>query len=149
MTDCPEKLSTGLGLMVTLHVYILNEAFEPLRLSNNEENSNAVFNEGYETQEERFVVFLMLPNFADIGLSYLRERKAAILKLFDVTGLRPYAGAKAKTKGYNQKYEDAIDGLAKRKAGETKKEVVGDGEEIEVDATEELSNNDLNLIYQK
>jgi len=81
--------------------------------------------------------------------SYLRERKAAILKLFDAIGLRPYAGPKAKGKGYNQKYEDAIDSLAKRRAGKTKKEVVGDGEEIEVDATEDLSNNDMNLIYRK
>ncbi len=56
MTDCPEKLSTGLGLMVTLHIYILKEAFKPLRLSDNEENSNVNFNEGYETYEERFVL---------------------------------------------------------------------------------------------
>ncbi len=88
-------------------------------------------------------------NFTDIEASYLRERKAAILKLFEVTGLRPQAGAKAKAENNTQKYEDAIDGLAKRKAGKTKKDIVGDGEEIEVDATEELSRNDLSLIYQK
>lgn len=81
--------------------------------------------------------------------SYLRERKAAILKLFDVVGLRPQAGTKSKAKKYNQKLEDAIDDVARRKAGKTKKEVVGDGEEIEVDSAEELSNNDLSLIYQK
>lgn len=55
----------------------------------------------------------------------------------------------SKGKKYNQKVEDAIGNLAQRKGGKTKKEFVGDGEEIEVDATEELSNNDLNLIYRK
>lgn len=54
-----------------------------------------------------------------------------------------------KTKRFNQKYEDVIDSLAKRKIGETKMELVGDGEEIEVDTSEELCGNDLNLIYQK
>ncbi|KXN90093.1 DNA repair protein RAD5 [Leucoagaricus sp. SymC.cos] len=140
MTDCPEKLSVGIGLMVTLHVYILPEAFTPLRASNQEEDSNFSFNEGFETQEERLV---------NLGFCYLRERKASILKLFDAIGLRPRAGAGTKPKKFNQKYEDAIENLAKRKGGKTKKELVGDGEEIEVDATEELSGNDLNLIYQK
>lgn len=79
----------------------------------------------------------------------MRERKAAILKLFDITGLQPQAGTGKKAKKFNQKYEDAIDSLAKRKTGKMKKELVGDGEEIEVDATEELSGNDLSLIYQK
>jgi len=83
------------------------------------------------------------------GVSYLRERKASIAKLFDAVGLQPQAGARAKTKRFDWKYEDAIDSLAKRKNGKTKKELVGDGEEIEVDASEELSRNDLNLIYQK
>lgn len=81
--------------------------------------------------------------------SYLRERKASILKLFDVTGLRPQIGSARKAKMFNQKYEDKIDNFAKRTTGKTKKELVGDGEEIEVDAAEELSGNDLNLIYQK
>lgn len=79
----------------------------------------------------------------------MRERKASIVKLFDAVGLQPQAGARVKTKIFNRKYEDAIDSLAKRKNGKTKKELVGDGEEIEVDASEELSGNDLNLIYQK
>lgn len=56
MTDCPEKLSTGMGLMVTLHIYILSEAFKPSRVSNREKDANYSFNEGLETQEERFVV---------------------------------------------------------------------------------------------
>jgi DNA repair protein RAD5 len=81
----------------------------------------------------------------------LRERKAAILKLFDAVGLRAQAGAGAKSKGrkYNQKVEDTISSLAERKPGKIKKELVGDGEEVEVDSIEELSDNDLNLIYRK
>lgn len=133
MTECPEKLLTGMGLMVTLHIYLVSEAFKPLCISNQRDDGDFSFNEGYETQEE----------------SYLRERKASILKLFDVIGLQPQAGAGVKPQRFSQKFEDTIDQLAKRKAGKTKKELVGDGEEIEVDVTEELSGNDLNLIYQK
>lgn len=55
MTDCPEKLSTGMGLMVTLHVYILSEAFKPLRVSS-QEDASFFFNEGFETQEERYLM---------------------------------------------------------------------------------------------
>lgn len=79
----------------------------------------------------------------------MRERKASILKLFDVIGLRPQADAKTKAKRFIQKYEDAIHNLAKRKASKTRRELVGDGEEIEVDVAEELSSNDLNVIYHK
>jgi len=53
MTDCPEKLSTGMGLMVTLHIYLLSKAFEPLRISVVQEDSSCFFND-HETQEERF-----------------------------------------------------------------------------------------------
>ena len=149
MTDCPEKLSTGMGLMVTLHLYLLSQAFEPLRISALQEDSSYSFND-YETQEERFARLLLSKYLTDFtGVSYLRERKASIAKLFDAVGLQPQAGARAKTKRFDRKYEDVIDSLAKRKNGKTKKELVGDGEEIEVDASEELSRNDLNLIYQK
>jgi DNA repair protein RAD5 len=55
MTDCPEKLSTGMGLMVALHIYILSEAFKPLRVPSQDEDGNFSYNEGYETQEERSV----------------------------------------------------------------------------------------------
>ncbi|EKM83939.1 hypothetical protein AGABI1DRAFT_67033 [Agaricus bisporus var. burnettii JB137-S8] len=133
MTDCPEKLKTGMSLMVTLHIYLHPDAFKPLRMSSRDVDGGFTYNEGYETQEENF----------------LRERKAAILKLFDAVGLRAQAGARCKGKKYSQKVEDTIGNLAQRTGGKTKKELVGDGEEIEVDSTEELSNNDLSLIYRK
>ncbi|KAF9011125.1 SNF2 family N-terminal domain-containing protein [Cyathus striatus] len=53
--------------------------------------------------------------------SVLRERKSSILKLFKAVGLKP----------------------------EAVKEVVGDGEEIEVDDAEALSTNDIDMIYKK
>lgn len=53
MTDCPEKLSTGMGLMVTLHIYLLSEAFKPLHVSARQEGSSYSFS-GYEAQKERF-----------------------------------------------------------------------------------------------
>jgi len=53
MTDCPEKLSTGMSLMITLHIYLLSKAFEPLRISALQEDSSYSFNDN-ETQEERF-----------------------------------------------------------------------------------------------
>lgn len=71
------------------------------------------------------------------------------MKLFDAVGLRAQAGARSKGKKYSQKVEDTIGNLAQRTGGKTKKELVGDGEEIEVDSSEELSNNDLSLIYRK
>jgi hypothetical protein len=56
MTECPERLKTGMSLMVTLHIYILPEAFKPLYISSEDVNKGFTYNEGYETQEERLVV---------------------------------------------------------------------------------------------
>lgn len=54
MTDCPEKLTTGVGLIVTLQIYLIASAFKPIKLGTREENTTAHgFNEGLETQEER------------------------------------------------------------------------------------------------
>ena len=54
MTDCPERLTTGVGLIVTLHIYLLASAFRPLSLSGqSDEIPQLGFNEGLETQEER------------------------------------------------------------------------------------------------
>lgn len=54
MTDCPDKLTTGVGLIVTLQTYLIGSAFKPIRLETKDENTTAHgFNEGLETQEER------------------------------------------------------------------------------------------------
>lgn len=56
MTDCPEKLKTGMSLMVTLHIYLHPDAFKPLRMSSRDVDGGFTYNEGYETQEEKFVI---------------------------------------------------------------------------------------------
>lgn len=54
MTDCPERLSTGIGFIVTLRIYLLPAAFEPLKSSNFGDNTFQLgFKESLETEEER------------------------------------------------------------------------------------------------
>lgn len=66
--------------------------------------------------------------------------------MFEVLGLKPQAGANVKGNGMAQ--EDVIKNLAKRPVKKTK-EIVGDGEEIEVDDAEDLSKNDIDAIYTR
>ena len=83
--------------------------------------------------------------------SELRERKSSIVRLFEVLGLRPHAGANSKGKARESNENlthEALKNLAKR-ANKKVKEIVGDGEEIEVDDAEELTTNDINAIYQR
>lgn len=83
------------------------------------------------------------------GFRTLRERKNAIVKLLDMLGLKPRAGVNVKGKKYNaQTEEDALKKLAKRPVKKVK-EIVGDGEEVEVDDAEELSKNDIDSIFTK
>ncbi|CAA7268072.1 unnamed protein product [Cyclocybe aegerita] len=131
MTDCPEKLTTGVSLIVTLHIYLLAGAFKPLKTSGKDEDSVSFgFNEGLETEDE----------------VHLRERKNATVKLFDVLGLKPQAGARSRGKRPQGKIQEEP---LKRRSGKKVKEIVGDGEEIEVDDGEDLSNNDIDAIYTK
>ncbi|TFK26658.1 DNA repair protein RAD5 [Coprinopsis marcescibilis] len=135
MTECPERLTTGVTMIVTLQFFILKPAFtKPSTSLNLNDAPGAMFNEGQETHEE----------------TDLRERKSAIVRLFEVLGLKPQAGAKMK--GKNKANEnithEALKKMAQRPAKKIK-EVVGDGEEIEVDDAEELSKNDIDAIYKK
>ncbi|KAJ3518013.1 hypothetical protein NLJ89_g135 [Agrocybe chaxingu] len=131
MTDCPEKLTTGVSLIVTLHIYLLAGAFKPLTTSGKDEDHVSFgFNEGFETEDE----------------VHLRERKNATVKLFDVLGLKPQTGARSKGKRPQGKIQEES---LKRRSGKKVKEIVGDGEEIEVDDGEDLSNNDIDAIYTK
>lgn len=78
----------------------------------------------------------------------LRERKESILKLFDVIGLKPQAGVSVNGCSADKKLHDkALERLAKKKSKVT--EVVGDGEEIEVDDAEDLSKNEIDAIYER
>ncbi|KAF5323584.1 hypothetical protein D9611_005558 [Ephemerocybe angulata] len=135
MTDCPERLSTGIGLIVTLQFFILPSAFTIPSTSAKPDDPppRAMFNEGQETEAE-----------VD-----LRERKSAIVQMFDVLGLRPQAGANTKrSKRPESVTHEALKKMASRPAKKIK-EVVGDGEEIEVEEAEELSTNDIDDIYKR
>ncbi|KAJ7103027.1 RAD5-like protein [Mycena belliarum] len=133
MLDCPEKLSTGATLIVTADVYMLPGAFKPSNPDTDGNKATVMFSEGTETLDEQT----------------LRERKASILKLFDVIGLRPHAGANfVGSKSDEDIAEEALKKMASRKSKKVT-EIVGDDEEIEVEEEEELSENDLDMIYQK
>ena len=57
MTDCPERLTTGVGFFVTLRVYLLPAAFKPLKFSSfGDDTIQLGFKEGLETEGERFGV---------------------------------------------------------------------------------------------
>ncbi|KAH9486419.1 DNA repair protein RAD5 [Psilocybe cubensis] len=131
MTDCPEKLTTGASLIVTLHMYLIASAFKPLkRTFGNDDPVHLGFNEGLETEEE----------------TILRERKQAVVKMFEVLGLRPQAGANVQTN--EMSHEENLQKLAKRPVRKVK-EIVGDDEEIEVDDSEELTKNEIDAIYSR
>jgi len=71
------------------------------------------------------------------------------VKLFELVGLKPQAGANVKGKNKETDMpEEAFKKLAKRPIKKIK-EIVGDGEEIEVEDTEDLSKNDIEAIYTK
>lgn len=133
MTDCPEKLTTGASLIVTADVYILPSAFKSPDLSKADERPGFLFSEGSETMDE----------------TILRERKTAIVKLFDILGLKPQRGANVVGKS-DQKLRDKALRDIRSKPKKKVIELVGDGEEIEVEEGEEdLSKNDIDMIYQK
>lgn len=58
MTDCPDRLTTGASLFVTLHVYILASAFKSPTISQSEDAPNVMFNEGVETLDEKYGAIL-------------------------------------------------------------------------------------------
>ena len=141
--DIPQNLKTGLDIVVSLSVYILSKAFKPPNTRQDTDYKRPMFDEGAETAEEQ----------------ELRERKQALLKLFDVVNLRPVRGS-----GVLKKKNDA--GLSHDevlvmaevstqsltpppKPQDVRKEIVGDGEEVEVDAGEDLNENQLTMIYNR
>ncbi|THH32857.1 hypothetical protein EUX98_g1325 [Antrodiella citrinella] len=132
--DCPETLHSGAELIVSLGVYIKASAFHLLS-TKTQDAQKTMFNEGQETESEQT----------------FRERKGALSHLFKTLNLRP------RTSGRNSKNLDNGDlkKLARRpktvqqKAG-VKTEIVGDGEEVEVEVDgEDLNENELDLIYRK
>ncbi|KAI6153991.1 SNF2 family N-terminal domain-containing protein [Pisolithus tinctorius] len=131
MIDCPTVLHSGADVVVSLSVYLRASAFKPPSTSGIETSKLSGLRQ--ETEEE----------------TVLRGRKAALLTLFDALNLRPRHGA--------QTYRDrnvsnsASESRSERSSGKkkVKTEIVGDGEEVEVEDGEELSDDDLQLIYRK
>lgn len=135
--DCPPALHSGADLIVSLSIYLKVDAFKPPSTSVSEDMPRHMFNEGSETADEQV----------------LRERKSALIHLFDILGLKPTSrGSMSKGKQRNLSKEELK--LLTQKTNIAKKgahtEIVGDGEEVLVEADEEdLSDNQLNLIYRK
>ena len=65
--------------------------------------------------------------------------------MFDVIGLKPEIESKAKGPDSFKRTSEA----SQKQDKKTVKEIVGDGEEVEVEAGQELSTNDIGLIYKK
>ena len=94
------------------------------------------------TTTDSFVFYLTMYD------SSLRERKYAIVKLLEVVGLKPQAGADLHVKNaITQMQEEAL--KVTKQPVKKVKEIVGDGEEIELEDAEVLSDNDIEAIYQK
>lgn len=133
--DCPATLHSGADLIVSLSVYIRASAFK-LPSTSVEGPPETMFNQGQETHDEQT----------------LRERKSALLSLFEAVNLRPCRGAHVQD---DCNMESGSDGMNKKPtqhpngAKKTKTEIVGDGEEVEVEEGGELSDNELDVIYKK
>ena len=55
MTDCPEKLTTGASLIVTIRIYLLSGAFRTIEnFQSDDVRIQFGFNEGLESEEERY-----------------------------------------------------------------------------------------------
>lgn len=81
--------------------------------------------------------------------SSLKDRKRAVAKLLEVVSLKPQAGAKFQAKNFNGKMREEALKITRQHPVKTVKEIVGDGEEIELEDAEVLSDNDIDAIYQR
>lgn len=141
MIDCPETLHSGAEFIISLSIYIRSSAFKPPSTSQSAEPPKIIFNEGQETVDEQA----------------LRERKISLLRLFDAVGLQPQGGAgfpKSNKKTDEELHAESLVNMTTRSADAKKSkvvktEIVGDGEEVEVEDGEDLSDNELDMIYRR
>lgn len=134
---------TGLDIVVSLSVYVLSKAFKPPNTHQEADYKRPMFSEGAETAEER----------------ELRERKQALLKLFDTVNLRPVrgSGVLGKKKDAELSHDEVLkmaevstqSPAPPPKTQGVRKEIVGDGEEVEVEPGEDLDENQLAMIYNR
>ncbi|EGN93185.1 hypothetical protein SERLA73DRAFT_172337 [Serpula lacrymans var. lacrymans S7.3] len=140
MVDCPDVLHSGVDLIVSLSIYIRASAFTSPSTSKAQHSKNP-FKQDQESLSEQT----------------LRERKSALLSLFDKISLRPRSGAQYKgdIRSDEDIDQEAIKSMTQpppssaTKNNSVKREVVGDGEVIEVEEGEELSDNELDMIYRR
>ena len=138
MIDCPAALYAGAEVIVSLSVHLKAAAFVHPNISSNQQPRH-MFNEGLETEAEQI----------------LRQRKAALIHLFEVLDLRPITRGSVSKRGNELDKDDLVlltkdDKRASKGGKGTRTEIVGDGEEVEVEVdAEELSDNQLDLIYRK
>lgn len=146
MIDCPVVLHSGADLIISLSIYFRASAFKSSNSTastpapQSKQTAKMMFNEGQETLEEQI----------------LRERKSSLLKLFDVVGIKARAGvdySKHRDKSEGELHGEAVMQMTQankvKKVTKVKTEIVGDGEEVEVDDVEDLSENELDMIYKK
>ena len=142
VVDAPLDLKTGVDIVVSLSVYILSKAFKPPNTHQEADNKKPTFDEGAETAEEQ----------------ELRERKQALLKLFDAANLHPVRGngVLGKKKDAELSHDEVLkmaevltQSQTPLKSQGAQKETVGDGEEVEVEPGEDLNENQLAMIYNR
>jgi len=143
VVDVPHDLKTGLDIVVSLSVYMLAKAFKSPNTRQEADYKKPMFDEGAETAEER----------------ELRERKQSLLKLFDAVNLRPVrgSGVLGKKKDTELSHDEVLkmaEVLTQSqspppKAQGVRKEIVGDGEEVEVEPGADLDDNQLAMIYNR
>ena len=122
---------------------MLAKAFKSTNTRQEADYKKPMFDEGAETAEER----------------ELRERKQSLLKLFDAVNLRPVrgSGVLGKNKDTELSHDEVLkmaEVLTQSQAPSPKpqgvrKEIVGDGEEVEVEPGEDLDDNQLAMIYNR
>lgn len=124
-------------------MYILEKAFKSPNTRQEVDHKRPMFDEGAETAEEQ----------------QLRERKQALLKLFEAVNLRPVrgSGVLGKKKDVELSHDEVLKMAEVLTQSQTpppkpqgvRKEIVGDGEEVEVEPGEDLDQNQLAMIYNR
>ncbi|KAI0360987.1 hypothetical protein OH77DRAFT_1492142 [Trametes cingulata] len=129
MVECPDRLTTGADLIVSLSVYIKASAFKSPTLSS-DEKPKVMFNEGQETEAEQI----------------LRERKSSLISLFKRINLKPRKGNDA----FKKKLEQAdLEMLTQRPAAPKPRLATQAGAGDEDDGEADITEEELNLIYKK
>lgn len=130
-------MRSGADIIISLSVYLKPTAFKQPSTSGDDDANRLMFNEGQETLDEQI----------------LRERKSSLIHLFEILNLKPTNRGNLPRRQKKDLSQEELR-LLTQKANKAKKgahtEIVGDGEEIVVEGDEEeLTDNQLNLIYWK